>query len=120
MDSWRRQYQRCKASRHQGRENDHEDSGDADFLRGCTAIARSPHRRSSTRVLARRTSDPVPAVAGAPWDFVLAALQEASGLPQMVGLEVDPADVPTEAPPPVKPADTVVPATVPVVVPAAN
>jgi len=30
------------------------------------------------------------------WDFVLAALQEASGLPQMIGLEVDPGDVPMQ------------------------
>jgi len=28
------------------------------------------------------------------WDFVLTALKEASGLPQMIGLEVDPGDVP--------------------------
>ena len=28
------------------------------------------------------------------WDFVLATLQEASGMPQMVGLEVDPGDLP--------------------------
>jgi len=28
------------------------------------------------------------------WDFVLATLQEASGIPQMIGLEVDPGDVP--------------------------
>ncbi len=47
------------------------------------------------------------------WDFVLAALQEASGLPQMIGLEVDPADVPTEAAPPAKPADPIPPAAVP-------
>src|ERR1043165_354828 len=31
------------------------------------------------------------------WDFVLATLKEASGIPQMIGLEVDPGDVP---PPP--------------------
>jgi hypothetical protein len=31
------------------------------------------------------------------WDFVLATLQEASGIPQMIGLEVDPDDLP---PPP--------------------
>jgi L,D-transpeptidase ErfK/SrfK len=36
------------------------------------------------------------------WDFVLAALQEASGLPQMIGVEVDPGDVPIQpAPAPV-------------------
>ena len=35
------------------------------------------------------------------WDFVLATLQEASGLPQMVGLEVDPDVVPP--PPPTAP-----------------
>jgi L,D-transpeptidase ErfK/SrfK len=28
------------------------------------------------------------------WDFVLSTLQEASGLPQMIGLEMDPGDVP--------------------------
>src|SRR4030095_8685671 len=33
------------------------------------------------------------------WDFVLATLQEASGLPQMVGVEVD-ADVVPPPPPP--------------------
>jgi L,D-transpeptidase ErfK/SrfK len=33
------------------------------------------------------------------WDFVLATLQEASGIPQMVGLEVDPGDVPTQPAP---------------------
>jgi L,D-transpeptidase ErfK/SrfK len=33
------------------------------------------------------------------WDFVLATLQEASGIPQMIGLEVDPGDVPPQAPP---------------------
>ena len=33
------------------------------------------------------------------WDFVLATLQEASGLPQMVGLEVDPDVVPPPPPP---------------------
>jgi L,D-transpeptidase ErfK/SrfK len=35
------------------------------------------------------------------WDFVLATLQEASGLPQMIGLEVDPDMVPQ--PPPAAP-----------------
>ncbi len=34
------------------------------------------------------------------WDFVLAALQEASGLPQMVGLEVEADAVPPAPPPP--------------------
>jgi len=43
------------------------------------------------------------------WDFVLAALQEASGLPQMVGLEVDPDAVPPPPPPPL-PAQPEVPA----------
>jgi hypothetical protein len=52
------------------------------------------------------------------WDFVLATLQEASGLPQMVGLEVNAEDVPPERAPDVKPADTVIPAVVPEVVPA--
>jgi len=33
------------------------------------------------------------------WDFVLATLQQASGLPQMVGIEVDPGDVPAPPPP---------------------
>src|SRR3954466_12019498 len=33
------------------------------------------------------------------WDFVLATLQEASGIPQMIGLEVDPGDVPTQSAP---------------------
>jgi L,D-transpeptidase ErfK/SrfK len=33
------------------------------------------------------------------WDFVLATLQEASGIPQMIGLEVDPGDVPPPPPP---------------------
>jgi hypothetical protein len=33
------------------------------------------------------------------WDFVLATLQEASGLPQMVGIEVDPDVVPPPPPP---------------------
>jgi hypothetical protein len=34
------------------------------------------------------------------WDFVLATLKEASGLPQRVGLEMDPADLPASPPPP--------------------
>jgi L,D-transpeptidase ErfK/SrfK len=33
------------------------------------------------------------------WDFVLATLQEASGIPQMIGLEVDPGDVPPQPAP---------------------
>jgi L,D-transpeptidase ErfK/SrfK len=33
------------------------------------------------------------------WDFVLATLQEASGMPQMIGLEVDPGDVPPQPAP---------------------
>jgi len=33
------------------------------------------------------------------WDFVLATLQQASGLPQMVGLEVSAEDLPTPPPP---------------------
>jgi L,D-transpeptidase ErfK/SrfK len=47
------------------------------------------------------------------WDFVLATLQQASGLPQMVGIEVDPGDVPTTPPPelpPANPAEPAVPA----------
>ena len=47
------------------------------------------------------------------WDFVLATLQEASGLPQMVGLEVDadvvpppPPPLPGEVAPAVPPAET--------------
>jgi L,D-transpeptidase ErfK/SrfK len=41
------------------------------------------------------------------WDFVLATLKEASGMPQMVGLELDPDALP---PPPPQPADAIVPA----------
>jgi len=37
------------------------------------------------------------------WDFVLATLQQASGLPQMVGIEVDPGDVPSLPAPPASP-----------------
>ncbi len=33
------------------------------------------------------------------WDFVLTTLQEASGLPQMIGLELEPGEVPEPAPP---------------------
>lgn len=40
------------------------------------------------------------------WDFVLATLKEASGLPQRVGLEIDPADLPAT---PVAPADPAAP-----------
>jgi L,D-transpeptidase ErfK/SrfK len=43
------------------------------------------------------------------WDFVLATLQEASGIPQMIGLEVDAEDVPksiTEEPAPPAAAPT--------------
>jgi len=40
------------------------------------------------------------------WDFVLAELQNASGLPQLVGVEVDPGDVP---PAPASPSDIVPP-----------
>jgi L,D-transpeptidase ErfK/SrfK len=38
------------------------------------------------------------------WDFVMANLQEASGLPQVVGLEIDP-DVLPQAPQPESPAE---------------
>ena len=34
------------------------------------------------------------------WDFVLTTLKEASGLPQMIGLEMDPGDLPARRPPP--------------------
>jgi len=44
------------------------------------------------------------------WDFVLATLQEASGLPQMVGLEVDADVVPPPPPPPVPAPGEVPPA----------
>ena len=33
------------------------------------------------------------------WDLVLATLQEASGIPQMIGLEVDPGDLPPQPAP---------------------
>jgi L,D-transpeptidase ErfK/SrfK len=39
------------------------------------------------------------------WDFVLATLKEASGLPQRVGLEIDPADLPASPPPPEFPGE---------------
>ena len=38
------------------------------------------------------------------WDFVLQALKDGSGLPQMIGIEVDPGDVPTPPPGPSQPA----------------
>jgi hypothetical protein len=42
------------------------------------------------------------------WDYVVSTLKEANGLPQMVGLEIDPADLPPgfspEAPPLPQPA----------------
>jgi L,D-transpeptidase ErfK/SrfK len=45
------------------------------------------------------------------WDLVLATLQQASGLPQMVGIEVDPGDVPSlPAPPGALPAEPASPA----------
>lgn len=45
------------------------------------------------------------------WDYVLATLKEANGMPQMVGLEIDPADLPpgylpTPAPPLPEPGET--------------
>jgi len=46
------------------------------------------------------------------WDFVLATLQEASGLPQMIGLEIDPDVLPPAAPAepaPAEPAPAVTP-----------
>jgi L,D-transpeptidase ErfK/SrfK len=46
------------------------------------------------------------------WDFVLATLKEAAGLPQRVGLEIDPTDLPASPPPAtpdVPPAETAVP-----------
>ena len=57
------------------------------------------------------------------WDFVLATLQEASGIPQMIGLEVDAEDVPKsvieeQAAPPAAPAEPA-PSTAPAVEPAA-
>ena len=50
------------------------------------------------------------------WDFVLATLQEASGLPQMIGLEIDPdvlppAPAPAEAPPALTPETPAAPST---------
>jgi L,D-transpeptidase ErfK/SrfK len=49
------------------------------------------------------------------WDFVMSSLQEASGLPQVIGLEVDPGDVPAlptpaEVPAPDAPAVPAAPA----------
>ena len=46
------------------------------------------------------------------WDFVMDTLKEASGLPQVIGIEVDPADVP--------PSDAPVPAEIPAAAPAPN
>jgi L,D-transpeptidase ErfK/SrfK len=43
------------------------------------------------------------------WDFVLTTLKEASGLPQRVGLEIDPADLPAAPPPPAIPDSPVMP-----------
>jgi len=48
------------------------------------------------------------------WDFVLTTLQQASGLPQMVGLEVAAEDVPSLPPPPPVPESMPVPESVPV------
>jgi L,D-transpeptidase ErfK/SrfK len=48
------------------------------------------------------------------WDFVLATLQEASGIPQMIGLEVDPGDVPTQSAPAIITTPEAAPATPPV------
>ena len=55
------------------------------------------------------------------WDFVLATLQQASGLPQMVGIEVDPGDVPAPPPPleslPTAPSQPAVPEAPPAAAP---
>ena len=48
------------------------------------------------------------------WDLVLETLKKADGMPQMVGLEIDPADLPPGAVPSPAPA----PETVPPVTPA--
>jgi hypothetical protein len=37
------------------------------------------------------------------WDYVVSTLKEANGLPQMVGLEIDPADLPPGYTPPAPP-----------------
>jgi L,D-transpeptidase ErfK/SrfK len=47
------------------------------------------------------------------WDFVMAELKDASGMPQTIGLDVDPADVPQP------PAEPVLPAATPPATPAA-
>ena len=47
------------------------------------------------------------------WDFVLATLQEASGIPQMIGLEVDPGDVPPQPAPAILPTPAAAPETPP-------
>jgi hypothetical protein len=47
------------------------------------------------------------------WDFVLSTLKDASGLPQMIGLELDPDTVPT-TPPALEESSEPVPAQVPV------
>ena len=36
------------------------------------------------------------------WDYVVATLKEASGMPQMVGLELDPDALPPPPPPPIE------------------
>lgn len=55
------------------------------------------------------------------WDFVLATLQEASGMPQMIGLEVDPGDVPPPAAPAIiSTPEAVMPAPAPAPAPAAT
>jgi len=46
------------------------------------------------------------------WEFVLSTLKEASGLPQMIGLEIDPELLPPPPPPPEAPVEPV-PAQVP-------
>ncbi|HEU5136231.1 MAG TPA: L,D-transpeptidase family protein [Steroidobacteraceae bacterium] len=52
------------------------------------------------------------------WDFVLSTLKEASGLPQMIGLEIEPDPIPVPAPAPAAPPAPEAPAEpVPVQVP---
>jgi hypothetical protein len=48
------------------------------------------------------------------WDFVVETLKAADGLPQMIGLEIDPADLPPGmTPAPAPPLQQVAPETVP-------
>ena len=56
-DSGRRRDSGCEAARHQRRQDDHENSGAADFVRRCAAVARSAAGPGRSGRLARRLAD---------------------------------------------------------------